>query len=70
MAHPVPVDQVEPRVSLTQMLKWLHAAQGGVTLGPEQGREFCCLGKVTLSISTVGADFDSTRPASDIELYG
>jgi hypothetical protein len=55
------------------MLTRPHAAQGGVTLGLEQGElgaNFCHLGKVTLSISAVGADFDSTRPASDIELYG
>ena len=47
---PSPVDQDEPRVSLTQSsckLMQAHAAQGGVTLGPEQGEpgaNFCHLG--------------------------
>ena len=39
----------EPRVSLTQRLIQAHAAQGGVTLGPEQGElgaNFCYLGRV------------------------
>ena len=34
LAHPVPVD---PGASLTQGSLVAHAAQGGVTLGPEQG---------------------------------
>jgi hypothetical protein len=40
-------NQGEPRVSLTQRLTRAHAAQGGVTLGPEQGElgaNFCYLG--------------------------
>jgi hypothetical protein len=44
---PSPVDQGEPGVSLTQRLTLAHAAQGGITLGPEQGEleaNFCCLG--------------------------
>ena len=38
LAHPIPSStKVSPGVSLTQGLTQAHAAQGGVTLGPEQG---------------------------------
>ena len=46
---PSPVDKGEPGVSLTQRLTLAHAAQGGITLGPEQGEleaNFCGLGSL------------------------
>jgi hypothetical protein len=46
-AGDLPLTKVSPGVSLTQRLTGAHAAQGGVTLGPEQGElgaNFCHLG--------------------------